>query len=71
MSYSNQTTAMQCRPQARRQTLWSKIMDSYAVGRQRHALAQLDAHLLEDIGVSAREADVESRKPLWDAPQYW
>jgi len=46
-------------------------MDMIAIGRQRQALAQLDAHLLEDIGISAREASIESKKPLWDAPQYW
>ena len=71
MSHSIQTTAVQCHSHAKRSTIGSKFMDMIAIGRQRKALSQLDAHLLEDIGVSAREASIESKKPLWDAPQYW
>ena len=33
--------------------------------RTRIALSKLDRHLLEDIGVSAKEADVEANKPFW------
>ncbi len=35
--------------------------------RQRHALAQLDARMLKDIGLSRAEVDLESRKPFWRA----
>lgn len=35
--------------------------------RQRRALAELDAHLLRDIGRSRAEALRESRKPFWRA----
>lgn len=32
--------------------------------RQRNALAELDAHLLEDIGVTRAEARAEAEKPF-------
>ncbi|MBC8240815.1 MAG: DUF1127 domain-containing protein [Alphaproteobacteria bacterium] len=32
---------------------------------QRRALAELDQHALQDIGVSRREALAEARKPFW------
>jgi uncharacterized protein YjiS (DUF1127 family) len=33
--------------------------------RQRRALLDLDGHLLNDIGVSPRQAREEGRKPFW------
>ena len=33
--------------------------------RSRAALAKLDRAALEDIGISAREAHFEARKPFW------
>ncbi len=35
--------------------------------RQRHALAQLDARMLKDVGLSRAEVDLELRKPFWHA----
>ena len=35
--------------------------------RQRRALAQLDARMLKDIGLSRAEVDLELRKPFWHA----
>ncbi len=35
--------------------------------RQRHALAQLDARMLKDVGLSRAEVALELRKPLWHA----
>ena len=32
---------------------------------QRRQLAQLDGHLLRDIGVDTEQADAEVRKPFW------
>ncbi|MCA8908655.1 MAG: DUF1127 domain-containing protein [Rhodospirillaceae bacterium] len=34
--------------------------------RQRRQLADLDAHLLADIGLSAADARRESRRPFWE-----
>ncbi len=35
--------------------------------RQRRALAQLDARMLKDVGLSRAEVDLELRKPFWHA----
>ncbi len=35
--------------------------------RQRHALAQLDARMLKDVGLSRADVDLELRKPFWHA----
>ena len=35
--------------------------------RQRHALAQLDARMLKDIGLSRADVALELRKPFWHA----
>lgn len=43
----------------------------FAVARQRRALADLDDHLLRDIGVSPEEARKEAARPMWDAPDHW
>lgn len=34
---------------------------------QRRALARLDAHRLNDIGISPEQAEAEMRKPFWQA----
>lgn len=38
--------------------------------RMRRALAGLDAHLLQDIGISRAAAFSESRKPFWHGTDY-
>ncbi len=35
--------------------------------RQRRALAQLDARMLNDVGLSRAGVDLELRKPFWHA----
>ena len=35
--------------------------------RQRHNLADLDDHLLADVGLSHSDVETEIRKPLWRA----
>lgn len=44
---------------------WSEL------ARQRRALAALDAHLLNDIGLPRAMAERESARPVWDAPAHW
>lgn len=39
--------------------------------KQRHDLAQLDDHLLEDIGVTRQEASTEIERSIWDVPGHW
>lgn len=45
--------------------------DLRALVRQRRELAELDEHLLRDIGVSRDDADKESSRPVWDVPSHW
>lgn len=33
--------------------------------RQRRNLAEMDAHLLADIGISRKDATIEASKPFW------
>lgn len=42
-----------------------------ALHRHRRALAQLDAHILNDIGVNSQQAQAESDRPFWDVPANW
>ncbi|MGJ8617247.1 MAG: DUF1127 domain-containing protein [Sulfitobacter sp.] len=44
---------------------------AYALWCSRRALARLTAAQLEDVGVSASEADHEARRPVWDVPANW
>jgi uncharacterized protein YjiS (DUF1127 family) len=39
--------------------------------RQRRSLAQLDDHLLRDIGLTPEQALAEADRPIWDAPAHW
>ncbi len=43
------------------------LLSWQARDRQRHALAQLDARMLQDIGLSRAEVDLELGKPFWHA----
>ena len=42
-----------------------------AVRRQRRALRRMEAHRLDDIGVTRAQALAESGRPFWDAPAHW
>ena len=41
------------------------LLDWRAKWTTRNALARLDAHLCDDIGLSPRDAGHEARKPFW------
>ncbi|MDF0599874.1 DUF1127 domain-containing protein [Psychromarinibacter sp. C21-152] len=58
-------------PRRRRGTLFGRLMALAALRRQRRTLAQLDDHLLQDIGVTRDAALRESQRPIWDAPAHW
>lgn len=49
----------------------SAIIRMYDIWRQRQVLRNLDAHALEDIGVTRKQAQDEARRPVWDAPATW
>lgn len=39
--------------------------------RARRRLAELDDHMLRDIGVNRAEALAEANRKGWDAPDHW
>ncbi len=51
------------------QVFWRRWLGLIATwierGRQRHALAQLDERLLDDVGISRTAAAHEIAKPFW------
>lgn len=58
-----------CKPAKR--SLMSLISQAFELSRQRRKLAQLDAAVLDDIGVTPEEASAEAKRFFWDAPQFW
>ena len=44
---------------------WQLLLLWLGRARQRHALGELEGHLLRDIGLTRRQALRESRKPFW------
>ncbi len=48
-----------------------RLMSYLSLYRQRKALANLDDHLLRDLGLTREEALREADRPLWDAPSHW
>ena len=48
-----------------------RVHDMLALRRQRKALAELEDHQLNDIGVSREEAETEAARPAWDVPNHW
>ncbi|MBM1687619.1 DUF1127 domain-containing protein [Sulfitobacter geojensis] len=39
--------------------------------RSRRQLAALDQHQLDDLGISAKAAQAEANRPIWDVPAHW
>lgn len=46
---------------------WERLRVAWRRYRSRQRIAQLDSHMLKDIGVSFAEAEAEANKPLWRA----
>lgn len=47
------------------------IADMAELWKQRRSLAELDQHLLCDLGLTSQAAAREARRPLWDVPTNW
>lgn len=47
------------------------VTTALSISRERRALESLDDHLLRDIGVSRTDAEKETKRPVWDAPNRW
>jgi len=66
-------TSTQCLPLQRpsRTPIIQRLAALDTLYRQRRQLAQLETHLLHDIGVTRDAAVTEAARPVWDAPQKW
>ena len=42
-----------------------------ALDRQRRALAKLDAHLRDDLGLTEADIEREASRAPWDVPSHW
>ena len=42
-----------------------------SLARQRRALAALDSTQLDDIGLTAQDAEIEANRAVWDVPSHW
>jgi uncharacterized protein YjiS (DUF1127 family) len=56
--------AVRGRP-SRAASSWDSMRASWRRYRSRQNIAQLDSHMLKDIGVSFAEAEAEANKPFW------
>lgn len=56
---------------ARSTSLLSRIASAYHLYRQRRQLADLDAHLRADLGLTESDILRESRRSAWDVPACW
>jgi uncharacterized protein YjiS (DUF1127 family) len=56
---------------ARPRLLRLRMADAMALRRSYHELAQLDARLCEDVGVTAQEAGRQATRPLGDELSPW
>jgi uncharacterized protein YjiS (DUF1127 family) len=59
-----QWLAIRDRP-ARGALSWDNLRAAWRRYRSRQNIAQLDGHMLKDIGVSFAEAEAEANKPFW------
>lgn len=64
MAHTVSTSYAKQRNTRRRMT----FLDVISLYRQRRALARLDDHALDDIGVTRDVAEKEARRPFWDFP---
>jgi uncharacterized protein YjiS (DUF1127 family) len=48
-----------------------RLLSVVAMRRSRGRLAELDDHLLRDIGLTRGQAAAESERASWDAPDHW
>ena len=54
-----------------RPSLLARALGIFTLRQSRRRLAELDLHMLQDIGLTADEARREATLPFWDAPAHW
>lgn len=68
---TTQTQAYTVQPRTRHGGFWTRLASVGSLYRQRRALADMPTYMLDDIGISRKDAMTEAAKPLWDVPQHW
>lgn len=51
--------------------LLTVVLKALSIWRERQHLQQLDAHLLNDLGLTRTDVEMETNRPIWDAPNRW
>ncbi|MEL7149990.1 MAG: DUF1127 domain-containing protein [Pseudomonadota bacterium] len=47
------------------------VLQALSIWRERQDLKALDAHLLNDLGLTRSDVETETVRPVWDAPNRW
>lgn len=58
-------------PVRRRAGVLTWITKRLALFSERRRLSDLPDHILDDIGVSRRDAEREAKRDIWDVPSHW
>jgi uncharacterized protein YjiS (DUF1127 family) len=64
-------TRASCLNAQRRITPLRLIRLAFAAHSQRRALQKLDMAALNDLGLTAQQAETEANRPFWDVPATW
>ena len=51
--------------------IWKRIRWSFALNKQLRDLRSLSSHILNDIGVTSKQAHIEANRMAWDVPKNW
>ena len=43
----------------------------FRLAKQRRELSKLDAHILQDVGLTEKQAMAEASRHFWDVPAHW
>ena len=71
MTTTTLKSGIHCAPLPPRRSIWSRFAMIMSLRRQRLSLKKLDARMLDDIGVSRKDAAIEAKKSVWDVPGHW
>ena len=47
------------------------VTKALSIWRERQHLQELDAHRLSDLGLTRTDVEIETNRPVWDAPNRW
>ena len=68
--HTSSRTYAPSRPRAGRGFV-ATVLSLLSLQKSRHDLSKLDAHMLNDIGLTNYEAECEGKRPIWDVPTNW